>query len=282
MNTPLHFLLPLLRCPDDGGELSFPSEGLLRCALCRRQFPATGGDMVSLVGLQPGCIDTSPHYQQDYLAARQEMSPVEGWRLPEPAFKFKRRQVRDVATLLGPAAGDGVVCDFSAGPGYYTLEYARTWRWVIHCDLCLAALEAVRRSAHQQGLTNILFVRMDYFRPPFSGSLQRILCLDTLARGERHEQALLRAILHSLAPAGNAIVDFHNWWHNPLRRMGLLPDNYIHNRSYARHELAPLLHAAGIARYECFPFYQELDTVSSLVTRILPPTRWMYRFTHAT
>jgi SAM-dependent methyltransferase len=142
-------------------------------------------------------------------------------------------------------------------------------------------LSYARRKARALGIRNILFIRADYFAPPFQGSLDRLLCLDTLIRGEGHDFALLTAIANSLKPTGCAIVDFHNWWHNPLRRLGLLPENFSNNRSYGRAEAENLLRAAGIEEFSLIPFLQEFDADSATgrqLARIVPPTRLVYRF----
>jgi len=75
-------------------------------------------------------------------------------------------------------------------------------------------------------------------------------------------------------------VDFHNWWHNPLRRLGVLPENFAENRSYAAGELPALLAAAGIDDFDLQPFIQELNAdgwSASLLKRIIPPTRFLVR-----
>lgn len=287
----LRTLHQTLCCPDDGGALRLYPDRMV-CGACGREF-VVDGDLVSLVASAASPVGGAGPYRRFYLAARQESeeapAPVTGWRIPPmgPAYLFerKRRQVESARRLLEEGCDTrDLVCDFSAGPGYYTLAYARSWRRVIHCDLCVNSIHAARAAARRQGLDNILFVRMDYLRPPFRGSLPRILCLDTLARGQEHERALLRSIAAALDTDGVAVIDFHNWWHNPLRRLGLLPNNFGKNRSYRRRELAGVLSDADIPRYECFPFHQEVDPGSrfaGLLTHVLPPTRWMFRFHHA-
>lgn len=286
----LESLFRLLCCPDDHGALMlYPDR--MECLNCGRDFQRQE-NFASLVSRDPATVTGSTFYAQRYLALRREMGPgtalCRGWRIPAStaprSMKYKRRQVASVGMLLAEGLPEReLVCDFSAGPGYYTFTYARSWRYVIHCDLSVDSFVAPHRHALRDGVDNILFVRMDYLRPPFRFSLPRILCMDSLVRGEDHETALLQAILGSLTPDGTAVIDFHNWWHNPLRRLGLLPDNFIHNRSYGRRELPALLGRAGITRYECFPFHQEASPGSpfaSLVAQMLPPTRWMYRFSH--
>ena len=282
----LEYLSQFLRCPDDGATLD-PLAGCLACALCRRRFPLEDGNYVSMVSLQPARLAEDTSYAAGYLAARADDDPtaLPSWSIAEESsgrlFEYKRRQVDQVQSLVSEDRPElDLLCDFSAGPGYYTLEYAKRWRYVIHCDLCAGSIAYARRMARDARIGNILFVRMDYLRPAFHQSAPRIICLDTLIRGREHERALAGSIHQSLAPDGAAVIDFHNWWHNPLRRLGLLPENFNHNRSYSLRELAPLLAAAGISRYETIPFHQELDPAGglySLLARLLPPTRWMYR-----
>ena len=280
----LRELCHFLSCPEDHGPLRLLSDRM-RCGDCGREFAAED-NFVSLLAREPASLDLGAAYTRGYPAARQDASRVAGWRLPTAALlEHKRRQVAMVKRLLLETGREDLVCDFSAGPGYYTLPYAQHWRWLIHGDLCLDSLEEAREQARRNRAVNILFVRMDYFQPPFRNTLPRILCLDTLIRGRQHEIALLRAILGSLTPEGSALVDFHNWWHNPLRRLGLLPDNFTHNRSYSRQELTGLLSQAGIRHYERFAFHQEAQPgslLASLICRAIPPTRWIYRFRYAT
>jgi SAM-dependent methyltransferase len=272
-------LLPVLRCPDDGAGLRESPRGL-QCLGCEREFPVTDGDLISMVSREPASIaGASPSYIAGYLAARAEQAGGENWRIPAGGSRVhKQRQVVRVERLLDKERD--LLCDFSAGPGYYTLAYAARWRRVLHCDLSLDSLAQARREARQRGIGNVLFIRMDYLKPPFRGSLPCVICLDSLIRGPGHERALLAAIRQSLSPGGAAVVDFHNWWHNPLRRLGLLRQNFGQNRSYGSRELPPLLAAAGIDRHERFPFHQELsEGHGGWLGHLLPPTRWIYRFT---
>jgi SAM-dependent methyltransferase len=287
--SPLQTLLPILSCPDDGGSLRRDG-GSLQCTACERRFPVLASNLVELLpsdgALQP---DGSP-YAAEYVAERNRgfhfREDAVAWGAPEYRtdewVERKYRQVAAVRSLLldGAEAG-GVICDFSAGAGYYTFSYAPEWRHVVHCDLSVDALNYAHSKAERMGLRNILFVRMDYLRPPFHGSLDRVVCLDSLIRGESHEKHLLRTIQRALRPGGAAVVDFHNWWHNPIRRLGLLRNNFGENRSYAGSEVRRLLDEAGVVGPEYRPFHQETarsEVLRLLLRRVLPPTRLVYRF----
>jgi SAM-dependent methyltransferase len=191
------------------------------------------------------------------------------------------RQVRRVFSLIStPARGtNGVLCDLSAGSEYYTLAYAGAFKHVLHCGLSIDALNYADQKARALRIPNVVFLRIDYTNPPFRQSLDAILCFDTHIRREAHERLLLTTITSCLTPAGIAIVDFHNWWHNPLRRLGLLPQTFGENRSYRRWETEQII-GSVVPDYEFVPFFQEFDhdsIQSRFLSRIIQPTRLMYR-----
>jgi SAM-dependent methyltransferase len=174
-----------------------------------------------------------------------------------------------------------VLCDIAAGAGHYTFAYAQHFHRVLHCDLSLQNLNYARYKARQRNIENIVFLRIDYFHPPFRHSLDVTLCLDTIIRGNEHDRLLLNSIVGTLTPDGKAIVDFHNWWHNPLRRMGLLKENFISNKSYSKKSAESLLAAAGIVEFEYYPFCQEFDMdgrFGAACARLMQPTRHIYSF----
>jgi hypothetical protein len=93
---------------------------------------------------------------------------------------------------------------------------------------------------------------------PFNNTLQQIICTDTLIRGRLHEILLLNSLHNALSDGGQALVDFHNWWHNPLRRLGLMSQNFGHNMSYTRKTAEKIVLVAGISKWKYFPFRQEI------------------------
>jgi SAM-dependent methyltransferase len=282
----------LLSCPDDGGSLRHAS-GEFLCSSCTRRFPIYADNLAEILPRRPCDVSASanPACHEGYLRAFEE-----GYRYDEASLAWgaeesvseswsrkRRRQVAVVQPLIteGSTPSESVLCDIAAGAGYYTLAYAHRFRFVLHCDLSVDNLSYAWRKARARGIQNIFFLRSDYFTPPFRQSLHRILCLDTLIRGEAHDSILLAAIVRSLRPAGRAVVDFHNWWHNLIRRLGLLPDNFRNNRSYYRSEVQQLLRSCGIRDFCLRPFLQEFDPDAvgiGLLSKILLSTRLIYRF----
>jgi ubiquinone/menaquinone biosynthesis C-methylase UbiE len=281
----------LLCCPDDGGRLSHAS-GDLQCVACDRRFPVHAKNLIeilprhrrelpSLITLEyregyKRAFDQKYQNNEESMAWGAEESMTRSWSLK------RRRQVEFVRPLVteGANPGDSTLCDIAAGAGHYTLAYAQLFRLVLHCDLSVDDLSYARRKAQSMGISNVLFVRADYFAPPFRNSLDRVLCMDTLIRGEAHESLVLSSIARSLNGDGFALVDFHNWWHNPLRRLAVLRNNFGRNRSYTKRELNVLLARGHIVRSGFFPFVQELKgngAASKVFRKILPPTRFVLR-----
>ncbi|MDD5369029.1 MAG: hypothetical protein PHQ40_08090 [Anaerolineaceae bacterium] len=292
MTKSIENLLELIQivCPDDGTMLEISNNNLV-CSRCYRRYPIIDDKVIDLLPSKPNSLNgiVSDRYRDDYLEEFSrilDISKVENaWGAPEmvPAGWMKKR-LREVKFLKPRLVNDdrtSVLCDFSAGAGYYTFSNANQYQFVLHCDLSVSSICYAYQRAKSLGLNNIFFLRIDYLCPPFRGSLPRIICLDTLIRGEEHERQLLRSIRNSLAPQGIAYGDFHNWWHNPLRRIGLLAQNFGENTSYTKRQLKNVLHEVGIENYRTYNYCQEVDQTNSmgrLVSTVLPPTRFVISF----
>jgi ubiquinone/menaquinone biosynthesis C-methylase UbiE len=287
----LKLILGLLCCPDDAGSLGLLGAHL-GCERCGRDFPLYGEDFAELLPRAPVQLPGSINedYRNAYLSLFEQQFKADGtglaWGAEESTtdswMRKRRRQVRTIGPLVteGIDSDLAVLCDIAAGAGHYTFAYKDHFRLVLHCDLSIENLNYCRRKAKEQQVQNIFFLRIDYFQPPFRHSLDRILCLDTLIRGEEHDSMLLKSISRCLKPDGTAVVDFHNWWHNPLRRLGILPENFRSNRSYAQAETMKLLRNADFREATLFPFVQEFEPGSKLEkisSTVLPPTRLVYR-----
>ena len=287
----LRTIVDLLSCPDDGQTLRLAGAQLL-CSGCGRVFPLHGEDFAEILPSRPARLpeSVSAEYRSAYLMLFEQQFQKDNtclaWGAEEAAtaswIRKRRRQVIAVRPLVteGVKPDASVLCDIAAGAGHYTFAYRSFFRAILHCDLSVQNLSYAWRKARERNLDNIVFLRIDYFQPPFRYSLDRLLCLDTLIRGEGHDSMLLKSIAGCLKPTGRAVIDFHNWWHNPLRRIGFLPDNFESNRSYSRLETQKLLYEAAFSEATPFRFVQEFDSGSrlgKLCSKALPPTRIVYR-----
>jgi SAM-dependent methyltransferase len=283
-----------LVCPDEGAPLAPGSAGL-RCLSCSRIIPFRKPNLLEILPSKQVAISTSEvpsEYESAYIQAYSGVWESSDDALPFGAseassakvMKRRERHTEEVFRLLREAPGDadGVFCDLSAGAGHTTFAAARHFPLVFHCDLSAAAVRYASAKAARMGLDNMVIVHADYFRPPFRNSIQQLTCLDTLIRGPWHEERLLASIRQSLASGGSAVVDFHNWWHNPLRRLGLLRQNFGENRSYSKREVLRLLKQAGFDDFAIRGFIQEADPhglSAKVLRRLVPATRFMVRLT---
>lgn len=284
-------LSSILFCPNDKQSLHFLGDGYF-CRSCSRRFPVLFERIVDLRPQSPLPLPsgTNSEFAADYIESFHDPSPCP-WNDNALGFgatevisprdvRRKKRQVLHIQSVLREKGKTAhVFCDFSAGAGYYTLECARSFPLVLHCDLSCDSLMYASRKAEKLGIDNIAFLRIDYLQPPFFESLDSIICMDSLERGEGHEKMLLTALRRSLRRTGIALVDFHNWWHNPLRRLGLLPENYRCNRSYGRREAEALVRSCGIRTPQYLPFYQEFEPTglqAQLCKPFLPATRHVF------
>lgn len=279
---PLRALLPLLNCPDDGGGLHYEQEALV-CERCHRPFPVMEGCVADLLPSSPSWLDRKifgpeyvTHYEREFARPFELMEAAAPWGAPEALSlierRRKQREVALVKSALGPS-GARTVCDLTGGAGHYTRALAGNSRYVLHCDLQLDSLVYTARQARAEGITNMAFLRIDYLRLPFRASLDCVLCMDTLIRGPAHEVALIDSIRRAIRPGGTAVLDFHNWWHNPLRRIGLMPENFRECQSYSRGEAERLLDGCGVGTRRYIGFRQE---TSRAVQWMLPATRHVF------
>jgi SAM-dependent methyltransferase/uncharacterized protein YbaR (Trm112 family) len=291
MRSSLDQIVRYLFCPDDKTPLEARTDALT-CSQCGRFYPLLAGKVASLLPRKRAVPCANRQYALEYESQFHrgfetgDQSMAWGTRETSSArWILKReRQRRAVLSVLQETArplDELVLCDVSAGVGDYTLAYSRHFKWVLHCDLSVDSLQYAFRRAQRMGVTNVFFLRVDYFALPFCRSLDRILCLDTLIGGRDHETALLGQVHDALAPEGKALVDFHHWWHNPLRRLGLLPQNFGRNRSYTRRQTERLLRECGIEGWRLIRFYQEFEETNppgKRLASLLPATRLMYEF----
>ncbi len=278
--------LPFLCCPLDHGALVRSKDSFLACTTCHRTYPLLGDSFIELlppapVTMPPGNPSYKMAYQTLFNQPFRHFSGARAWgRLDQATPRWavnRQRQIDFIKKHLAPAP---MICDISAGAGNYTFDFAKHFDLVLHCDLSATNLSDVHARMKRQGISNIVLIRCDYLRLPFQQSLPQIICMDTLIRGKAHEASLLKNLAEALCPGGTALVDFHNWWHNPLRRLGVLKENF--DTSHTRRGAEAILTEAGIPNRLFLPFYQEVDPsysrrTATLIKTVLPPTRLVYR-----
>jgi SAM-dependent methyltransferase len=279
-------------CPNDHTKLVVGDNGL-KCPTCSGFYPILNNRIINLLPLSPSELGSSfsAEYQSGY---REEFfrpflydkkaipwgAPEE---VPEKWAKIRVMQANLIYKLLETEGHPDTSCDFSGGAGYFSLKYSQKFKIVLHCDLSMSSLSYVYTKAEAMRLDNMFFLRIDYFHPPFFETLPSIICTDTLIRNPVHERMVLEQIYRSLEPTGKAVVDFHNWLHNPIRRIGFMHQNFRNNKSYRRFEIEDengLLQSAGIESFRYYPFHQEFDVEDHsfvILKHLIPPTRLFYQ-----
>ncbi|MDO9084684.1 MAG: hypothetical protein Q7U53_00645 [Anaerolineaceae bacterium] len=281
----------LLICPDDNTEIIFENDKLL-CPSCGRYFEIIDHKIINMLPKEPSnfMVQQNKSYYEGYI--KEFIKPFQlnensfAWGAPEIVPEgWKKKRFREVSLLKELLnfkwKGDRIyLCDFSGGAGYYTLSYSDLFSCVLHCDLSIDSLSYTYLKSKLLGIENILFIRMDYFSPCVK-NMDTSICLDTLIRGKEHETFLLTKLIKSIQTNGQVIVDFHNYFHNPLRRLGLLKENFSNNKSYTRKEIIDFLSSNFQYQYQLEPFIQEISQKNifnnTIIRFLFPATRYLVR-----
>ena len=282
MNGLVHNNAHLFRCPDDRSHIYVHSLDFLRCEACGRRFETYGGNFVSLLPKEPykGPSTYQNRYEEDFfryyflLSSKEFKRNTEAtaWGAPENMpVVARRRKLGQVSQMMTHfQQGSAIVCDVSAGAGYFSLPMSTKARVVMSCDLDVNNLNYLMNKAAAEQRGNILFVRSDLFAPPFAPNcFDTVICTDTLIYGDLMVQRFLSAIVASLANGGIALVDFYNRTHrNPFHAPYLL--------GYSRKECEMMLRTLGDVKFAYEGFFQEF---SGRLRWIIPPTRHIFKLT---
>jgi ubiquinone/menaquinone biosynthesis C-methylase UbiE len=276
--------IDLLRCPDDLSTVIVDSRGFLKCESCLRKFNIFDQNVVEMLPDLP--ISAPASYQNEYekkfftyyfdlfYTPFKFNGSAMAWGAPEVMsalhLKRKQREVSQVLALVEKRANS--ICDVSSGAGYFSLSLSRDVDVVVNCDLDVRNLNYVWRKAREREIENILFVRADFFSPPFApSSFDTVICTDTLIYGDFMVRSFLTNINRSLNQHGVAMVDFYNRRHrNPLHRPYMV--------GYSRREAERFLRELGSIRFHYEGFFQEWG---GLLRWLIPPTRHIFAFSKA-
>jgi SAM-dependent methyltransferase len=209
----------LLRCPDDGHDLSWRKNKSLECVRCRRTFPIFSDNVVELLPSKPYPVEqlVDEKYLTTYirlLESKFEWNPFAlGWgdlsAAPKGYQAFVRKERGVIEECLGKNL-QGLFCDVSGGAGNYSLYFANVASLVVHCDLDVDSINCAYEKSKERS-KNILFVRCDHLQLPFAqNTFDSMICTDTIERGYPYEVRLLAEISRCLKPHGRFVVDCHN------------------------------------------------------------------------
>lgn len=210
----------ILRCPDDYGEISHRGN-VFQCTTCKRIFPTYSHNVIELMPKKPYPLRPKNKVEQKYWEAYQNLLReqvdfslrAKGWGympiLSCGLQSFIKREREKIKEYIGENI-DEMVCDVCGGAGSYSLEFAKTAKLVVHCDIDVESIVGTFNEAKNNQLNNILFVRSDYLQLPFAtGAFDSVICIDALERGFVHELRLLQEVIRCLKVSGKFAVDFH-------------------------------------------------------------------------
>ena len=248
--------LQLLSCPNDGSPLALSGSGGLHCAGCGARFPLLENDLVELMPSQfpswgaqedgSALAKVEQAYHGIFMIKFAWIENPVGWGSFSTASAgyraFVNEEFKLILKLLAPSP-TAIAVDVSGGVGNYSVPLAGHVAAMFHCELDPESIQAAYRRGARK---NMVFIRTPYLKLPFrSGSVDHVICTDTLIRGPEHELRLLSEITRILKKGGRAVVDLHN---SPL---------FFSNKavySYTSGRLRSLLEDAHIDSYELFPF----------------------------
>lgn len=154
---------------------------------------------------------------------------------------FLAEQASVATQLLGPPDPNGWIVDVSGGSGYLLRTLSEGWCGALHLEAHLPSLRTAFNRASQAGISNMVFVRGSYLRPPLKpNSFTAAFSMDTIIRSSYHNRLLLRNVQTILTTNGKAIVDVHA--RTFLRKV---PSSSI-TRDYSRSEFLRLLECEGL------------------------------------
>ncbi len=270
--------LHILRCPNDASGLEYISAEGLKCLTCGSEFPIHAPNLVELLPREPfsPALTTLNDYEKRFFSAYHQLFHQQfsfdknaiAWgaveRIEARHAKRKRRQIGQI--ISGLDVRNKIACDISGGAGWLTLRLAKEAKLMINCDLSCDNLNYVYNKSTND---NILFVRLDFFAPPFqNNSVDTIVCTDTLIYGDLMVKKFLTNIHNCMKTEGGSVVDFYNRSHrNPFHKPYMI--------GYTLREVKAILHQLGITEFTHEGFFQEWK---GYLQWLIPCTRHIIAF----
>lgn len=205
-------ILPFLRCPIDGTELSYESahrrfsctdcthafslEADIPCLFAPNEWTERKHDVTALV---KNFYERTPFPNYDGVDTRDSL------RCKAAAGLFGRmldEQIPHQGSILEVGCGTGQLTNF-LGMGW--------GRTVIGADLCLNSLMLANGFRNRFSINNAHFVQMNLFRPPFAPASFDVVISNGVLHHTSDCAGAFRSIAPLVRPGGAIVIGLYNW-----------------------------------------------------------------------
>lgn len=210
-------ILPLLRCPVTLSPLRWDgAAGTLRSADGERDYRVTDG--IPLL-FAPNVWPAGKRDVTDIVKSFYEETPFPNYDDLDSRESLRLKARRGVfAQLLDEQLPAGsVVLEAGCGTGQLSNFLGMGWnRTVVGADLCANSLRLAKAFRDKFAITNVNFVQMNLFRPPFENRGFDVVICNGVLHHTADPAAGFSALAAKLKPGGYIIVGLYN-------RLGRLP-----------------------------------------------------------
>lgn len=230
-------ILYLLLCPDCSGGLIKVARKIT-CEKCKRIF-YSDGNFIDLLPTKPLTIlnpyskKAVTYYHAQYkLPSDKNFKNFKVWGVYDNStrdYKVFLNQERKIFEKYY-SQKKKVFCDLSAASGYYTMRASHDFEIVLHLDINLEYLKYAQKKAKKKDLTNLFFIRADYFNLPIKNEVvDTMICTDSFEYyGLKNDIKIVKKAYKKISKGGRFIFDLHN-------KKFYYPDKYIFE--YGRPEI---------------------------------------------
>lgn len=272
-------------CPDDRADLDLHND-LFVCNLCKRKF-LVKDNIVDFRPKEKFLIEedgNNEHYYESYydqLATSGNAGRVGTFGLVAKSIPVGFVN-ETISHLRNNIQCNQVVCDIGSGSGDYSIKLAKRCKIIFHCDLDMNGILLAQEKARKGGITNIFFIRCDYFKLPFKqNTVDLVYLIDVIYFGIKHDKFLLTEVIRILKMGSYLLFDCHSKERSKLTR--------ISSKSVSTYSKAEILKLArelsirvtNIVGTGFVPQLRKWSTIEYVILNniakvfFFPPARWM-------
>ncbi len=213
-----------LICPDcssqdDEHGLTYKNSQIF-CSNCKRNFIFDNG-IIDLLPSRPQKISNnvkrvfSDYYKKQFkISANASFRDASAWGEIKDLSKGYQLYLKVEQELIykNYSIDRNIFCDLSGSQGYFSLNASKHFKTVFFCDINLEYLHYAKKLFKGNGITNVIFIRLDYLQLPFkSKTLDTVLSTDSLIYyGYESDKKVIQSAKSKLKSGGKFIFDLHS------------------------------------------------------------------------